>query len=237
MPHRMGLFMFKKINLVLIAMGVFLTCLAISFLIKKYFHIDGDYLSAFATLFAAGVALILYSDWRDQQRFVLIEKYQEFLRENGREVFSNYGNFYSFIRTLRNEIYTFENTESELTSNEFLNQYSIEFDEKLSLLTTTLFHASTLLHEYQILLKLYDNRIEDSEHYKEMEQNKMEVLSTLKKFNNSLDSTFLRIKFLNVADLTNDSEIEYAIKNYIETCGYSCVKFLNSILLGHKKGQ
>ncbi|MDQ8951925.1 hypothetical protein RFH42_03015 [Acinetobacter rudis] len=51
-----------------IIIGLFLACLSISILVKKWFGMDGDYLSAFATLAAAVVALYLYTDWKDVQR-------------------------------------------------------------------------------------------------------------------------------------------------------------------------
>lgn len=44
--------------------GLFLICLSTSVLMKNWFDVDGDYLSAFSTLVAAGVALHLYTDWR-----------------------------------------------------------------------------------------------------------------------------------------------------------------------------
>lgn len=58
----------KKINLLLIFIGVFLGCIVISLTIKRYLNIDGDYLSAAATFFAAIVAFYLYSDWRIQYK-------------------------------------------------------------------------------------------------------------------------------------------------------------------------
>lgn len=51
----------------IVVIGLFLICLSTSILIKKWFGLDGDYLSAFATLVAAGIALHLYTDWRDQK--------------------------------------------------------------------------------------------------------------------------------------------------------------------------
>lgn len=44
--------------------GLFLICLSTSVLMKNWFDVDGDYLSAFSTLVAAGVALHLYTDWK-----------------------------------------------------------------------------------------------------------------------------------------------------------------------------
>lgn len=52
-----------------IIIGLFLACLSISILMKKWFDMDGDYLSAFATLAAAMVAAYLFNDWRDQERY------------------------------------------------------------------------------------------------------------------------------------------------------------------------
>lgn len=55
--------------------GMFLICLSTSILIKKWFGLDGDYLSAFATLVAACIALHLYTDWRDQERYNLAKEH------------------------------------------------------------------------------------------------------------------------------------------------------------------
>lgn len=47
-----------------ILISLFLVCLSTSILMKKWFDVNSDYLSAFATLVAAAVALHLYTDWR-----------------------------------------------------------------------------------------------------------------------------------------------------------------------------
>lgn len=49
-----------------IIIGLFLACLSISILMKKWFDLDGDYLSAFATLMASYIVLILYTSWETQ---------------------------------------------------------------------------------------------------------------------------------------------------------------------------
>lgn len=48
----------------IIVISLFLICLSSSILIKKWFDLNSDYLSAFATLVAAAIALHLYTDWR-----------------------------------------------------------------------------------------------------------------------------------------------------------------------------
>lgn len=59
----------------LIIIGLFLACLSTSILIKKWFDMDGDYLSAFATLAAAVVAAYLFNDWRVQHNKQIKDQY------------------------------------------------------------------------------------------------------------------------------------------------------------------
>ncbi|AQV15943.1 hypothetical protein [Acinetobacter pittii] len=53
--------------------GIFLLCLGLSFIIKRTIGLDGDYLSAFATIVAALVAFYLFNDWREQHRLNNLE--------------------------------------------------------------------------------------------------------------------------------------------------------------------
>lgn len=48
---------------------IFFICLGLSIMIKDFYKIEGDYLSAFSTLIAALVAFALYKDWREEQEY------------------------------------------------------------------------------------------------------------------------------------------------------------------------
>lgn len=82
-----------------IIIGLFLTCLSISILMKKWFDVDGDYLSAFATLVAAGVALYLYTDWRKPIFLNKIENEQKELKQIIRLFKKSTDSFLLFMNT------------------------------------------------------------------------------------------------------------------------------------------
>ncbi|SEO55268.1 hypothetical protein [Acinetobacter sp. yr461] len=52
---------------------IFSLCLFLSLFFKKTLGLEGDYLSAFATLVAALVAFLLFNDWREQHRLHNLE--------------------------------------------------------------------------------------------------------------------------------------------------------------------
>lgn len=70
----------KQIIFLFIVLFVFIVCLSISIIIKHFFGLDGDYLSAFSTLVAAAGAFYLFNDWKDEHKFALIQKTHEDLR-------------------------------------------------------------------------------------------------------------------------------------------------------------
>ncbi|MGQ1540670.1 hypothetical protein ACT413_11865 [Acinetobacter baumannii] len=71
----------KKIISIFFALtGLFFVCLATSILIKNYFEIEGDYLSAFSTLVAALVAFYLFTDWKVEHKIKLIDQFHVNLR-------------------------------------------------------------------------------------------------------------------------------------------------------------
>ncbi|QNX86370.1 hypothetical protein [Acinetobacter seifertii] len=66
--------------LIAISLLIFLICLSTSIIIKHYFNIDGDYLSAFSTLVAALVAFYLFTDWKVEHKIKLIDQFHVNLR-------------------------------------------------------------------------------------------------------------------------------------------------------------
>ncbi|WP_140159465.1 hypothetical protein [Acinetobacter pittii] len=73
---------FTKFELFGIGIFLLLFCLSISLLGKCVFDLQGDYLSAASTLFAAVVATLLYSDWKVQHKVHLLEKYHAELKKH-----------------------------------------------------------------------------------------------------------------------------------------------------------
>ncbi|MFX5640894.1 hypothetical protein ABTF02_13490 [Acinetobacter baumannii] len=71
---------FTKFELIGIGISLLLICIIISLIGKYVFDLQGDYLSAAATLFAAVIAALLYSDWKVQHKIQLLDKYHNELK-------------------------------------------------------------------------------------------------------------------------------------------------------------
>lgn len=66
---------FNKFELVGIGISLLLICIFFSLLGKHVFGLEGDYLSAATTLFAAIVAYILYQDWREAEDYSTLREF------------------------------------------------------------------------------------------------------------------------------------------------------------------
>lgn len=60
---------FNEFELIGIGIALLLICIIFSLVGKYIFGLEGDYLSAAATLFAAVIAFILFNDWREEQEY------------------------------------------------------------------------------------------------------------------------------------------------------------------------
>ncbi|EMM2648660.1 hypothetical protein WKI25_09060 [Acinetobacter baumannii] len=87
----------QKYSIVFTMILIFLLCLGISVLFKKIFDIDGDYLSAFATLVAAIVAVRLYTDWREQLNISLLISSKENLNKLFNELLYTHDEMLRFL--------------------------------------------------------------------------------------------------------------------------------------------
>lgn len=135
-----------------VIIGLFLACLSTSILIKKWFGIDGDYLSAFATLMAAGVALHLYTDWRKPIFLNKIEDEQKELKKVIR-----------LFKKSSDSILLFMKTKSPMGTG--LNNGDLFSLEYQKLMYSLLDHADdlyTLLENYKLCLNedQHNNHIE-----------------------------------------------------------------------------
>ncbi|WP_391486063.1 hypothetical protein [Acinetobacter pittii] len=72
---------FNKLNLLVIGFSLLLVCAFLSYVGKKLLNVDGDYLSAAATLFTGFIAALLYSDWKAQHKVQLLDKYHNELKK------------------------------------------------------------------------------------------------------------------------------------------------------------
>lgn len=80
-----------------IGVALLLICVVFSLIGKHVLDLEGDYLSAAATLFAAVIAFILYQDWREQYKVELLEKIKEKLFNIANDVEKDFQILNSFI--------------------------------------------------------------------------------------------------------------------------------------------
>lgn len=219
--------------ILLVILGLFFGCLGVSKLANFYFELSSDYLTASATFVAAFIAIYLYSDWRDQQKFILIEKYQELIRESGKSLFLNYSVFHVKVKIVRNQ-YVFPSSEEQKKAFYSLNK--IETVELVQGLLSETLHACTLLYEYTLCLRGVDAEYSKSEHFKDIEYFREELLEAYKLLCDVEESSDLDYVF-RLAEYVDEGKLSEAIHKYKELCAYSCVQFLNLILIGKIKGQ
>jgi len=125
-----------------IIIGLFAICLSTSILMKKWFNVDGDYLSAFATLIAAVVALYLYTDWRKPIFLNKIEDEQKELKKIIR-----------LFKKSSDSILLFMNTKSPMGTG--LNNgdlFSLEYQKLMYSLLDNADDLCTLLVNYKLIL-------------------------------------------------------------------------------------
>ncbi|WP_010115466.1 hypothetical protein [Acinetobacter sp. P8-3-8] len=116
-------------------------CVGISIIAKKAFKVDSDFLSASATLFAAFVALYFYSDWREQHRVSLFEKFKNDLFKLFNQVEDNYDALYLFVLT-----------GAETPDKKVLETYTSKFSRSVELLLTELDFYEKALVQIDILI-------------------------------------------------------------------------------------
>ncbi|MDA5807174.1 hypothetical protein [Acinetobacter baumannii] len=97
----------KKYNqLELLGIGVILLliCIIFSLIGKHVFDLDGDYLSAAATLFASVIAFILFNDWKDQFLITKFEKYSDEIESLSKQLRGELHELFYFL--LRSDDYS-----------------------------------------------------------------------------------------------------------------------------------
>lgn len=214
----------------MIGLILLLICIIVALIGKHALGLEGDYLSAAATLFAAVVAMLLFNDWREQQKFALIEKYQDLLKEAGNSLFLNYSKFHLRVKTVRNQ-YAFPATDNE--KNQFITMNKLEIGDLVQHLLIELLHSSTLLQEYSICLVRIDSKYSNSIHYKDIVRYRNNLNNSYNLLANVKEDEAL-IYTIELAKLADQGEVASSIHQFKELCGYSCVDFLNNILLDNK---
>lgn len=130
------------IKFFIIIIGLFTMCLSTSILMKKWFDMDGDYLSAFATLVAAGVALHLYTDWRKPIFLNKVEDEQKELKKSIR-----------LFKKSADSILLFVSTKTPMgTGLKNGDLFSLEYQKLMNNLLDNADDLYTLLVNYKFIL-------------------------------------------------------------------------------------
>lgn len=106
MPHNLGaLYYMKKLKISdILGIGVIglILCLGLSIIAKNAFDISSDFLTSATTLFAALVALYVYSDWREPHNLTKFQSEQSEIRISIRIFRNNYYEFNSHVLEFKN---------------------------------------------------------------------------------------------------------------------------------------
>ncbi|MFW1636062.1 hypothetical protein [Acinetobacter oleivorans] len=130
----------KFLYSLLVLTGLFFTCLAVSIAIKKFFDIDGDYLSAFATLAAAGVALYLYNDWKEPYKLEKVRDEQKEIRVEVRVLKKNIESLLYFFTNKSNSSIRLNNGDN----------FSLEFQNLTRSAMDSIDDLASLIANYKI---------------------------------------------------------------------------------------
>ncbi|WP_416040466.1 hypothetical protein [Acinetobacter lactucae] len=117
---------------------IFLSCLGLSYIVKSFYSVEGDYLSAFATLVASATAFFLVVDWRGQHRFEQISLLRNELRQNSVDLSRSYNSIFLFV---------------DIEKGKLNEEYSNDIKNMLIELTYQLDKAKLLLLEYSINIR------------------------------------------------------------------------------------
>lgn len=147
----------KKILLVFYIVLSFCFCLVTSYIVKKSLNIEGDYLSAFTTLLAAVVAYNLYSDWKEQHKLKLWEKYIS----DSRKILSDLKDCQKSIGEF--QIAFLASTSTKVPYDSELRQYKIK-------LRDTILRSQNFLFEYNMFLKTIKGRIRLVDHIVQVDE-------------------------------------------------------------------
>lgn len=169
----------KKINkfgLIGIGIALLLICIIFSLLGKHLFSLEGDYLSAAATLFAAVIAALLYSDWKVQHRFTLLDRYHNELKKNISQLFDEVFEISGKIRLV------------EGSTDKFVRDLYIELQKNLREHNKSLNTTITIISEYQIFIKNQEPTDIVINHSNELKAQKKLVMENLLTLSSALAS-------------------------------------------------
>lgn len=125
-------------QLTIVGVGILATCFVVSFLVNCKFNLETDFLSAAATIFAAVVAISLYSDWREESFFNIAINSTDKINS-----------LFIALQSEHDDLLTCIETECKKSNNDFDSQmfftYSKRFTTSIELLSIELKKLNSLL--------------------------------------------------------------------------------------------
>ncbi|WP_428878434.1 hypothetical protein [Acinetobacter baumannii] len=132
-----------------LVISIFLICLSLSIIVKHFFDVDGDYLSAFATLIAAAVAYYLYNDWKAPYQIEKIRDEQNEIRIMVRVVKKNIESLIFFAYTKVKDENQFNNSQDLILEFQVLARNILDSIDDLA----------SLLASYKIIFESSNNEL------------------------------------------------------------------------------
>lgn len=175
---------YSVFELIGIGIALLLICIIFSLIGKHVFDLEGDYLSAASTLFAAVIAALLYSDWKVQHRFTLLDKYHNELKKNISELFDEVFEISGKVRLV------------EGSTDKFVRELYIDLQKNLKSHNKRLNTTISLISEYQIFINNQEPTGIVITHSNELKSQKKLVMENLLTLSSALGSNDIN-EFIN----------------------------------------
>ncbi|MDH2493239.1 hypothetical protein QDR33_16965 [Acinetobacter baumannii] len=175
---------YSVFELIGIGIALLLICIIFSLIGKHVFDLEGDYLSAASTLFAAIIAALLYSDWKVQHRFTLLDKYHNELKKNISELFDEVFEISGKVRLV------------EGSTDKFVRELYIDLQKNLKSHNKRLNTTISLISEYQIFINNQEPTGLVVTHSNELKSQKKLVMENLLTLSSALGSNDIN-EFIN----------------------------------------
>lgn len=187
---------FNEFQLIGIGIALLLTCIIFSLIGKHILGLEGDYLSAAATLFASVIAFILFNDWRDEQEHQVFTELIKTIKQDYRKLNDKY----------IEDLYSLHEMLHKLKFNQLTQALTFEVIEKITLSYTTF---SRVFKEIQITLLEIKEIKSDFNNFDEM-------YKTITDYEDELYNSYQNVcnEIQKISDTNNYEETIYKLKNF-----------------------
>ncbi|MDS9866318.1 hypothetical protein XB97_18770 [Acinetobacter pittii] len=187
---------FNEFQLIGIGIALLLTCIIFSLIGKHILGLEGDYLSAAATLFASVIAIILFNDWRDEQEHQVFTELIKTIKQDYRKLNDKY----------IEDLYSLHEMLHKLKFNQPTQALTFEVIEKITLSYTTF---SRVFKEIQITLLEIKEIKSDFNNFDEM-------YKTITDYEDELYNSYQNVcnEIQKISDTNNYEETIYKLKNF-----------------------